>query len=96
MHLGLNMTRKDKLKIEVFVPLSSCICDSAPFIEKVMNVASKFKDLVNIEMKAANSPEASKYGVKGLSVVVEGSVILSADFNEDKFEEIIKGKLNEE
>ena len=86
------MTRRDKLKIEVFVPLGSCICDFAPFIEKVMNVTSKFKDLVNLEMKAADLPEASKYGVKGLSVVVDGSVRLSADFNE----EIIKGKLNEQ
>ncbi|MBS7612009.1 hypothetical protein KEJ27_07405 [Candidatus Bathyarchaeota archaeon] len=90
------MTRKDKLKIEVFVPFSSCICDFTPFVEKVVNIASKFKDLVNIEMKAANSPEASKYGVKGLSVVVDGSVRLSADFNEDEIEEIIKGKLNEQ
>lgn len=90
------MTRKDKLKIEVFVPFGSCICDFAPFIEKVMKVTSKFKDLVNIEMKAANSPDASKYGVKGLSVVVDGSVRLSADFNEDEIEEIIKRKLNEQ
>jgi hypothetical protein len=90
------MTRRDKLKIEVFVPLGSCICDYAPFVEKVMNIASKFKDQVNIEMKAANSLDASKYDVKGLSIVIDGSVKLSADFDEKELEEIIKGKLHEQ
>jgi hypothetical protein len=88
------MTRRDKLKIEVFVPFGSCICDYAPFVEKVMKIASKIKDQVNIEMKAANSLDASKYDVKGLSIVIDGSVKLSADFDEKELEEIIKGKLH--
>jgi hypothetical protein len=87
------MTKKDKLKIEVFVPFGSCVCDSAPFIEKVMSITSKFKDSVNVEMKSIKSPEASKYGVQDLSVVVDGDVKLSADFDEKEFEKIIRGKI---
>lgn len=91
------MTKKDKLKIEVFVPFRSCVCDFAPFMEKVMSITSKFKDLVNVEMKPTNSSEASKYGIKDLSIVVDGTVKLSADFNEEELEKIIvKRKLNEQ
>ncbi|MGB9714659.1 MAG: hypothetical protein ACPLZC_06780 [Candidatus Bathyarchaeales archaeon] len=87
------MTKKHMLKIEVFAPLGSCVCDFAPFMEKIMNITSKFKDSVNIEMKSIKSPEAVKYGVQGLSVVVDGDVKLSADFDEEEFERIIREKI---
>jgi hypothetical protein len=83
------MTRKNKLKIEVFLPFGSCVCDFAPFMEKIATVTSKFKDFVDVEMKSIKSPEASKYGIKGLSIIVDGKVKLSEDFNEKELEEII-------
>jgi hypothetical protein len=87
------MTKKDKLKIEVFLPFGSCVCDFAPFMEKVANVTSKFEDFVNVEMKSIKSPEASKYGVQDLSVIVDGDVKLSADFDEKELEKVIRGKI---
>lgn len=86
------MTKKQKLKIEVFVPFGSCVCDFAPFMEKVVKVTSKFRDFVDVEMKSIKSPEASKYGIQGLSVVVDGSVKFAADFNEGELEKVIREK----
>jgi hypothetical protein len=59
--------KKDKVKIEVFVPLGSCICDFGPFMEKVGRVTSKFKDLVEVQTKSTKSLEASKYRVQEMS-----------------------------
>jgi len=81
--------KKDRVKIEVFMPLGSCVCDFAPFMEKVGRVTSKFKDFVKIHMKSTKSSEASKYGVQDVCVVVDGTVKLSADFNATELEEAI-------
>jgi hypothetical protein len=83
------MIKKDKLRIEVFVPFGSCVCEFAPFMEKIGNVTSKFKDSVEVQMKSTKSQEASKYGVQGLCVIVGGTVKLSADFDEKELEEVI-------
>jgi len=81
--------KKNKVKIEVFVPLDSCVCNFAPLMEKVGQVTSKFKDLVEVQTKSTKSSEASKYGVQGLCVIVDGTVKLSADFDEKELEEAI-------
>jgi len=80
---------RDKVKIEVFVPLGSCVCDFAPFMEKVGRVTSKFKDLVEVQMKSTKSSEASKYGIQGICVVVDRKNKLPLDFDEKELEDAI-------
>lgn len=82
------------MKIEVFVPFGSCVCDFAPFMEKIMRVTAKFKNLVEIQMKSTNSSEASKYGVQGIGVVIEEQVKRFQDFDEKEFEDAILKRLN--
>jgi len=84
------------VKIDVFVPFGSCVCDFAPFMERVGRVTSKFKDLVEIQMKSTNSSEASKYGVQDMCVIVDGKVKLSVSFNEKELEDAIMKRLNRE
>ena len=81
--------KKSKVKVEVFVPFGSCVCDFASFMEKVGRVTSKFKDLVEIQMKSTKSPEASKYGVQDVCVIVDGAVKFPANFDEREFEDTI-------
>ncbi len=83
------MNKKAKLKIEVFVPLGSCVCEFAPFMEKISNVTSKFKDLVEVQTKSIKSVEASKYGVQEICAVVDGKVKLSLNFAEKDLEDAI-------
>jgi hypothetical protein len=83
------MIKKTKLKIEVFVPLGSCVCNFAPFMEKIGRVTSKFKDLVEVQTKSIKSAEASKYGVQEICVVVDGKIKLSLDFAEKELEDAI-------
>jgi len=81
--------KREKVKVEVFVPLGSCVCNFAPLIEKVGHVTSKFKDLVEVQTKSMKSPEASKYGVQDMCVVVNGETKLHSDFDEKELEDAI-------
>ena len=82
------------MKIEVFVPLGSCVCDFAPFMEKVGRATAKFKDLVEIETKSIKSKEASKYRIQDTCIVIEGEVKFSVDFDEKELETAILEKLS--
>ena len=78
------------MKIEIFVPLGSCICNFAPLMEKVGRVTSKFKDLVEVQTKSTNSIEAYKYGVEDMCIIVNGKIKLPASFDEKELENVIK------
>jgi len=81
--------KRDKVKVEVFVPLGSCVCNFAPLMEKVGHVTSKFKDLVEVQMKSTKSSEAFEYGVQDMCVVVGGKIKLPSDFDEKELEDTI-------
>ena len=88
--------KRNKVKIEVFVPLGSCVCNFAPLMEKVGQVTSKFKDLVEVQMKSTKSSEASKYKVQDMCIIVNGVVKLLPSFDEKELEDaILKENLNE-
>ena len=78
--------KRNKVKVEVFVPLGSCVCDFAPFMEKVGRATSKFKDLVEVQTRSTTSPEATKYGISEMCVIVEGKIKLSASFEDKELE----------
>jgi len=88
--------KKGKVEIEVFVPLGSCICNFAPLMEKVGRVTSKFKDLVEVQTKSTKSPEASKHGVQDMCIIVDGTVKLSANFDEKELEDAILRRRTDE
>ena len=81
--------KKGKVKIEVFIPLGSCVCNFAPFIEKIGRVTSRFKDLTQVQMKSNKSSEACKYGVQDMGIVINGKIKLSASFEEKELEDAI-------
>jgi len=82
-------TTKTKVKIEVFVPLGSCVCNFAPFMEKVGRVTSMFKDVTEVQMKSNKSSEASKYGVQDMGIVINEKIKLSASFEEKELQDAI-------
>jgi hypothetical protein len=81
--------KKAKVKIEVFVPLGSCVCNFAPLMEKVGRVTSKFKNVTEVQMKSNKSSEAHKYGVQDMGIVINGKITLSASFEEKELEDAI-------
>ena len=82
-------TTKTKVKIEIFVPLGSCVCNFASFMEKIGRVTSRFKDVTEVQMKSNKSPEASKHGIRDMGVVINGKMKLSASFEERELEDAI-------
>ncbi|UCH69989.1 MAG: hypothetical protein JSV29_07100 [Candidatus Bathyarchaeota archaeon] len=85
--------KRNKVKVEVFVPLDSCVCNFAPLMEKVGEVTSKFKDFVEVQTKSTESPEASKYGIRDMCVVVGGKMRLTSDFDKKELEDAISGSI---
>jgi len=81
--------KKSKVKIEVFVPLGSCVCNFAPFMEKIGRVTSKFKDTTEVQMKSNKSSEASRYGVQDMGLVINGKIKLTPSFEEKELEDAI-------
>ena len=81
--------KKGKMKIEVFVPLGSCVCNFASFMEKIGRVTSKFKDTTEVQMKSNKSSEASKYGVQDMGIVINGKIKLPASFEEKELQDAI-------
>ena len=88
--------KRNKVSVEVFVPLGSCVCNFAPLMEKVGQVTSKFKNLVEVQTKSTKSSEASKYGVQDMCVVIGGKVKLPSDFDEKELEGAIRKWLKTE
>jgi hypothetical protein len=81
--------KKVKVKIEVFVPLGSCVCNFAPFMERIGRVTSRFKDVTEVRMKSNKSSEASKYGVQDMGLVINGKIKLSGNFEEKELQDAI-------
>jgi hypothetical protein len=82
--------KKNKVKVEVFVPFGSCTCTFAPLLEKVGRVTSKFKDTVEVQMRSTNSKEAQAYGIRESCVIVDYTIKMTTDFDERKLEAIIQ------
>jgi len=81
--------KKAKVKIEVFVPLDSCVWNYAPFMEKIGRITSGFKDVVEVQMKSNKSSEASEYGVQDMGIVINGKIKLPANFDEKELQDAI-------
>jgi hypothetical protein len=81
--------KKAKVKIEVFVPLGSCVCNFAPFMEKIGRVTSRFKDVTEVQMKSNKSSEASRYGFQNMGIVINGKIKLSQNFEEKELQDAI-------
>jgi hypothetical protein len=58
-------------------------------MEKIGRVTSKFKDGAEIQMKSNKSPEASKYGVQEMGIVINGKIKLPASFQEKELQDAI-------
>jgi hypothetical protein len=81
--------KNTRVKIEVFVPVGSCVCNYAPFMEKIGRITSRFKDAVEVQIKSNKSSEASEYEVQDMGVVVNGKIKLPADFEEQELQDAI-------
>ena len=81
---------RNKVKVEIFVPLDSCVCTYASLIKKVGEVTLKFKDLIDLQTKSTKSPEAAEYGIYGMCVVIGGKMKLSSEFDKTELEEAIR------
>jgi len=79
-----------KVKIEVFIPHGACSCTFASFMDRVWRVLMNYRDKVDYHVKTLSSPEAKKYGIVGMSVLVNEEFKFPPNFDEKKLEEAIQ------
>jgi hypothetical protein len=60
-----------KLKVTVFVPLSACACSYSHFMNKVMEIILPFRSQIEFDVLNIDSPEADKYKLFQIAVVLQ-------------------------
>jgi len=60
-----------KIKVEVFVPLTACGCTYSHFLEQVQKILIPYLSKIEFEMKNAESIEAEKLEIFANAVVVK-------------------------
>ncbi|MHA1196813.1 MAG: hypothetical protein ACTSRH_13070 [Promethearchaeota archaeon] len=92
-NVSKEIAKKDKVKIDIYVPLNVCACQWERFMNLVFNVLMKYKDYIKFETKNLDSEEARKLNLRGNSIVVDGSKIFTTSFAlKQKLPEILKEK----
>ncbi|MFX0206174.1 MAG: hypothetical protein ACFFDT_09315 [Candidatus Hodarchaeota archaeon] len=68
-----------KPKVEIITPAGACGCSFAPWINKVWNTVTKYRDNIEIVSLSSDSPRAKELGVGGQNIVVNGRIISMGD-----------------
>ena len=61
---------EDKLKIAVFVPLSSCTCNYSKYVDRIFLEMIPFKEQIEFEVKDVLSEEATKLNLLQNSIII--------------------------
>lgn len=72
---------KNKITIDVFVPLNTCSCVYESFIQRVFNVLLDYMKLISYQTKSLDSEEARQLGLMENSIVVDGIKIFTSAFD---------------
>ncbi|RLI60506.1 MAG: hypothetical protein DRO88_14270 [Promethearchaeia archaeon] len=64
------MGSQKKLKLYVFIPTSSCVCNFGKFMDRIFQILVNYKDKVKFEVKDVNSPEAEEFKIMQNSIVL--------------------------
>ncbi len=85
----------DKIRVKIFLPIRSCACSYADFIDKVDRVLKKYKEHLYVQSISSYAPEAAQYDLtysKGL--VINETKILGPLTTEAQMENAILKELN--
>lgn len=61
----------EKIKVEIFVPLTACGCVYSHFLDQVQKILHPYLSKIDFEMKNAESIEAEKLGIFANAVVLK-------------------------
>ena len=85
--------KKDKLKVDIYIPLNVCACQWENFMNLVFQVLTEYNKYINFETKNLNSAEARTLNLYGNSIVIDGKVIVSSSYAlKEILPEILKEK----
>ena len=61
-----------KPKVTAFIPLGQCTCMYSHYMDRVTEIILPYRSVIEFEVKGTDSPEADKYDLLQMAVVIEG------------------------
>ena len=83
----------DKGEIEIYVPLSSCSCSFAKFMDKVWSVIIDYMEDINYKVLNSQSREAYQKGILGNGLIINGTKKFSSTFKEDDLRQALEEEI---
>jgi len=74
----MNKKDKEKLKVDVYVPLDACACEWDKFMNRVFMELTPYIKYINHETKNLNSDEGHQLNLHGKCVVIDGEIKISS------------------
>ncbi|MFO7794678.1 MAG: hypothetical protein ACQERB_00915 [Promethearchaeati archaeon] len=85
--------QKNKLNVDIYVPLNVCACQWESFMNLVFRVLTEYNEYIDFETKNLNSEEARELNLHGNSIVIDGKEVVTSSFAlKRKLPEILKEK----
>jgi hypothetical protein len=73
-------TEKDKLKVEIFVPLDACACEWDKFMNRVFIELTPYIKYIDYDTRNLNSDQARQLNLRSKSIVIDGEKIFTSSF----------------
>ncbi|MFW9989658.1 MAG: hypothetical protein ACFFC3_13465 [Candidatus Odinarchaeota archaeon] len=76
-----NDKTKEKLKVDIYVPLDACACEWDKFMNRVFVELTPFIKYIDYDTKNLNSEEARQLNIYNKCIIIEGKKKISSYFN---------------
>jgi len=77
---GEEEQRKEKLKVDIYVPLSECACMYEHFINNVFSMLMEYMKYIEFETRSLDSEDAKKLNLHGNCVVIDGAKVIAEPY----------------
>jgi len=72
-----NNQTKNKLKVDIYVPLNQCACMYEHFINSVFSILMEYIRYIKFETKSLDSDDAKKLNLHGNCIVLEETKVIT-------------------
>jgi hypothetical protein len=80
MTITKNISDEEKIKLDIYVPLSVCACQWENFMNLIFRVITDYSKYIKFETKDLNSEEARNLNLHGNCVVIDGVDVVNSSF----------------
>nr|MDO8110930.1 hypothetical protein [Candidatus Sigynarchaeota archaeon] len=91
----MSSQQKKKLKVDIYVPMSTCTCEWQGFVDQVFEVLTPYIKEIEFDTKDSASPEAKARKLPSHCIVIGEYVLASASELKDKLPTMLTNGQND-